>query len=58
MTWHRWDPRVGKENRDTAGPNCVLGMKIFILRLQLSVRNMVPTITSSKRRGLSLDGRC
>jgi hypothetical protein len=24
----------------------------------LSVRNMVPTLTSSKRRGLSLNGRC
>jgi hypothetical protein len=24
----------------------------------LSVRNMVPTLTSNKRRGLSLDGRC
>jgi hypothetical protein len=27
-------------------------------RASLSVRNMVPTITSSKRRGLSLNGRC
>jgi hypothetical protein len=27
----RWDPRVGKENRETAGANCVLGMKIFLL---------------------------
>jgi hypothetical protein len=26
-----WDPRVGKENRETAGANCVLGMKIFLL---------------------------
>jgi hypothetical protein len=26
-----WDPRVGKENRETAGANCVLGMKIFSL---------------------------
>jgi hypothetical protein len=27
-----WDPRVGKENRETAGTNCVLGMmKIFLL---------------------------
>jgi hypothetical protein len=25
---------------------------------KLSVRNMVPTLTSSKRRGLSLNGRC
>jgi hypothetical protein len=24
-----WDPRVGKQNRETAGANCVLGMKIF-----------------------------
>jgi hypothetical protein len=24
----------------------------------LSVRNVVPTLTSSKRQGLSLDGRC
>jgi hypothetical protein len=24
----------------------------------VSVRNMVPTLTSSKRRGLSLNGRC
>jgi hypothetical protein len=24
----------------------------------MSVRNMVPTLTSSKRRGLSLNGRC
>jgi hypothetical protein len=26
--------------------------------LVVSVRNMVPTVTSSKRRGLSLNGRC
>jgi hypothetical protein len=24
-----WNPQVGKENRETAGANCVLGMKIF-----------------------------
>jgi hypothetical protein len=24
----------------------------------LSVRNVVPTLTSNKRRGLSLNGRC
>jgi hypothetical protein len=29
-----WDPRVGKENRETARANCVLGMKIFLLHLQ------------------------
>jgi hypothetical protein len=29
-----WDPRVGKENRETAGASCVLGMKIFLLHLQ------------------------
>jgi hypothetical protein len=27
----QWDPRVGKENRETVGANCVLGMKIFFL---------------------------
>jgi hypothetical protein len=26
-----WDPRVEKENMGTAGANCVLGMKIFLL---------------------------
>jgi hypothetical protein len=26
-----WDPRVEKENRETAGANCVLEMKIFLL---------------------------
>jgi hypothetical protein len=26
-----WDPRVGKENRETAGANCILEMKIFLL---------------------------
>jgi hypothetical protein len=26
--------------------------------LRLSVRNVVPTLTSNKRRGLSLNGRC
>jgi hypothetical protein len=26
-----WDPRVGKENRETAEASCVLGMKIFLL---------------------------
>jgi hypothetical protein len=26
-----WDPRVGKQNRETAGANCVLRMKIFLL---------------------------
>jgi hypothetical protein len=25
---------------------------------QLSVQNLVPTLTSSKRQGLSLNGRC
>jgi hypothetical protein len=25
---------------------------------QLSVRNVVPTLTSNKRQGLSLNGRC
>jgi hypothetical protein len=29
-----WDPRVGKENRETTGANCVLGMKIFLLHPQ------------------------
>jgi hypothetical protein len=29
MAW--WDPRVRDENRETAGANCVLGMKIFLL---------------------------
>jgi hypothetical protein len=29
-----WDPRVGKENRETAGANCCLGMKIFLLHPQ------------------------
>jgi hypothetical protein len=28
------DPRVGRENRETAGVNCVLGMKIFLLHPQ------------------------
>jgi hypothetical protein len=26
-----WDPQVGKENRENAGTNCVLGVKIFLL---------------------------
>jgi hypothetical protein len=30
----QWDPRVGKENRESAGANCVLGMKIFLLHPQ------------------------
>jgi hypothetical protein len=29
-----WDPRVGKVNRGTAGANCVLRMKIFLLHPQ------------------------
>jgi hypothetical protein len=29
-----WDPRVGEENRETAGANIVLGMKIFLLHPQ------------------------
>jgi hypothetical protein len=33
----------------------VLGSK---LRLGVSVRNVVPTLSSSKRQGLSLNGRC
>jgi hypothetical protein len=28
------------------------------LRKKVSVRNVVPTLTSRKRRGLSLNGRC
>jgi hypothetical protein len=32
---------------------------VFVHELHaLSVRNMVPTLTSRKRRGLSLNGRC
>jgi hypothetical protein len=30
----------------------------FSKRKRLSVRNVVPTLTSRKRRGLSLNGRC
>jgi hypothetical protein len=26
-----WDPRIGKENRETVVPNCILGMKTFLL---------------------------
>jgi hypothetical protein len=26
-----WDPRVVRENRETVGANCVLGMKIVLL---------------------------
>jgi hypothetical protein len=26
-----WDPRIGKENRETAVANCVQEMKIFLL---------------------------
>jgi hypothetical protein len=26
-----WDPRVGKENRESAEANCALGMKIVFL---------------------------
>jgi hypothetical protein len=29
-----WNPQVGKENRETAVANCVLGMKIFLLHHQ------------------------
>jgi hypothetical protein len=29
-----WDLRIGKENRETAGANCVLGMKILLLHPQ------------------------
>jgi hypothetical protein len=29
-----WGPRVGMQNRETAGANCVLGMKIFLLHPQ------------------------
>jgi hypothetical protein len=29
-----WDPRVRKVNRETAGVNCVLGMKTFLLHPQ------------------------
>jgi hypothetical protein len=29
-----------------------------LLETTLSVRNVVPTLTSSKRCGLSLDGQC
>jgi hypothetical protein len=31
---------------------------VFTLPRIVSVRNVVPTLTSSKRRGLSLNGRC
>jgi hypothetical protein len=29
-----WDPRVGKENRETAVAGCVLEIKIFLLHTQ------------------------
>jgi hypothetical protein len=29
-----FDPRVWKENRETAGAKCVLGIKIFLLHPQ------------------------
>jgi hypothetical protein len=32
LAW--WNPRVGKKNRGTAGANCFLGMKIFLLHPQ------------------------
>jgi hypothetical protein len=34
------------------------GTLVKKLILELSVRNVVPTLTSSKRQGLSLNGRC
>jgi hypothetical protein len=30
----QWDPAVGRENRESAGANCVLGMRIFLLHPQ------------------------
>jgi hypothetical protein len=41
----RWDPRLGKENREIAGANCVLGMKIFLLHPQkLDIGNEIYSI--------------
>jgi hypothetical protein len=45
-------------------PNGIFHTAVFVhfceafLGIKLSVRNVVPTLTSSKRRGLSLNGRC
>jgi hypothetical protein len=33
-------------------------LSLEMWKLYVSVRNVVPTLTSSKRRGLSLNGRC
>jgi hypothetical protein len=40
------------------GPTWHVPYDTFVLRIYMSVRNVVPTLTSNKRRGLSLNGRC
>jgi hypothetical protein len=35
-----------------------IGVLMFLALHKLSVRNVVPTLTSDKRQGLSLYGRC
>jgi hypothetical protein len=41
-------------SRDEASPEFTKELELTIL----SVRNVVPTLTSNKHRGLSLNGRC
>jgi hypothetical protein len=33
----RWDPRVGKENRETAGANCVWGDENIFTPLPITI---------------------
>jgi hypothetical protein len=48
-----------KQDQDLQEFEYILCAKVeFISIRELSVRNMVPTLTSRKRRRLSLNGRC
>jgi hypothetical protein len=50
------DPKVQVTTVDVKGKRLLL--EEGDSKPHLSVRNMVPTLTSRKRRGLSLNGRC
>jgi hypothetical protein len=57
MWW--WDPYVCPSFFFSLPPTYLLQLGLGkILDIHLSVRNVVPTLTSSKRQGLSLEGRC
>jgi hypothetical protein len=49
---------TGRNMGEEGGGRRPADVWMLLATSKLSVRNVVPTLTSSKRRGLSLNGRC